>query len=401
MTLVDAAAGDRRRDRDRPRTTRRDLALFAGREDALRRAGEPEPRRGRGRRVADSGAADLRRARAGRPGDALGGRAPGRLDAERARAFARREDALRRERRRRRGGGRGRRGRSRTARAQGFIPSGWYPAALALSRDGKTLWVANAKGGGLVGERRRAGPTPTEGEAATRPAKTRTIPGSRLARLRFPSAKELAALTVRAYANRKPAARGASPARASAVVPATPGGPSPIKHVVYVDPREPHVRPGPRRPSAGQRRPVAHDLRARRDAERARARRGVRPPRQLLLRRRGLGRRPQLVDGGVRDGLRGEGLAADLRQRTASPTSSRETTRGRVPTNGYLWDAAARAGALAAQLRGVHRHRRRVRRADEAPASRGEGGRAERRTPARSTPASTWTSSTTRASTSG
>ena len=119
----------------------------------------------------------------------------------------------------------------RAARTRGFIPSGWYPAGLALSSDGKTLWVANAKGGwswsNAVG-----GPDPTKkGDKAWK--KTRTIPGS-ISRVDVPSAKALAAATARAYANRRPGARGAAPVKASAVVPAAPGGTSPIKHVVYV-----------------------------------------------------------------------------------------------------------------------------------------------------------------------
>jgi DNA-binding beta-propeller fold protein YncE len=118
------------------------------------------------------------------------------------------------------------------ARTKGFVPSGWYPAALALSRDGRTLWVANAKGGGswsnAVG-----GPDPTK-EGNGKPwKKTRTIPGS-VSRLRVPSGAALAAHTVRAYANRRPAARTPAPAAGSAVVPGAPGGVSPIRHVVYV-----------------------------------------------------------------------------------------------------------------------------------------------------------------------
>ncbi len=118
------------------------------------------------------------------------------------------------------------------ARTRGFIPSGWYPDALALSSDGKTLWVANAKGGGswsnAVG-----GPEPTRKKESKAWKKTRTIPGS-VSRVDVPTAEALGALTARAYANRRPAARGAVPAKASAVIPAVPGGVSPIKHVVYV-----------------------------------------------------------------------------------------------------------------------------------------------------------------------
>jgi YVTN family beta-propeller protein len=118
----------------------------------------------------------------------------------------------------------------RSGRTRGFIPSGWYPAALALSADGKTLWVANAKGAGswanAVG-----GPDPTKKKDRAW-KKTRTIPGT-VSRVDVPPAAALAALTARAYANRRPAARAAAPAKLSAVLPA-PGGASPVRHVVYV-----------------------------------------------------------------------------------------------------------------------------------------------------------------------
>ncbi len=117
-------------------------------------------------------------------------------------------------------------------RVSGFIPSGWYPAALGLSPDAKTLVVANGKGSG---SRANAtdGPTPERVAKGIPAGHIQKLPGS-VSIVPIPSKKDLAALTVRAYANRKPAARGDSPARASAVIPAKPGDPSPIRHVVYV-----------------------------------------------------------------------------------------------------------------------------------------------------------------------
>jgi DNA-binding beta-propeller fold protein YncE len=117
------------------------------------------------------------------------------------------------------------------ARATGFVPTGWYPAALALSTDGRTLWVANAKGSG---SRANAadGPQPLAQGKKNPPGATRNLPGS-VSRIALPSKGELSRLTARAYANRKPAARGVSPARRSAVVPEA-GGASPIRHVIYV-----------------------------------------------------------------------------------------------------------------------------------------------------------------------
>src|SRR5262249_10169240 len=37
----------------------------------------------------------------------------------------------------------------RTFTPAGFIPTGWYPSALALSSDGTRLYVANGKGNGV------------------------------------------------------------------------------------------------------------------------------------------------------------------------------------------------------------------------------------------------------------
>ncbi len=117
------------------------------------------------------------------------------------------------------------------ARATGFIPSGWYPSALALAPDGRTLYAANAKGSGSM-QNRATGPD--LGSRGAHPeGDIRHLPGS-LSRIPVPSTRELAALTVRAYRNRKPAARGASPARPSRVIPSLPGEPTPIRHVVYV-----------------------------------------------------------------------------------------------------------------------------------------------------------------------
>ncbi len=117
-------------------------------------------------------------------------------------------------------------------RTAGFIPTGWYPAALALTPDGRTLVVANAKGGGSISNR-VGGPSVLDAADARPPRSTRTIPGS-VSRIAVPDAGGLAALTRRAYDDRKPAARGASPARTSRVVPTEPGPRSPIEHVVYV-----------------------------------------------------------------------------------------------------------------------------------------------------------------------
>jgi YVTN family beta-propeller protein len=117
------------------------------------------------------------------------------------------------------------------ARAAGFIPSGWYPAALALTPDGRTLFVGNGKGSG---SRANAldGPEPLKPGKKNPAGATRNLPGS-VSRIAVPGRSELARLTARAYANRKPVTRGQSPARKSAVVPERGAG-SPIRNVIYV-----------------------------------------------------------------------------------------------------------------------------------------------------------------------
>ncbi len=123
------------------------------------------------------------------------------------------------------------RGGPKGARAVGFIPVGWYPAALALTPDGRTLFVANGKGSG---SRANAldGPDPLRTGKKNPAGATRNLPGS-VSRIAVPAPAELARLTTRAYANRKAASQGRSPARKSAVVPDG-GGASPIRHVIYV-----------------------------------------------------------------------------------------------------------------------------------------------------------------------
>ncbi|MFN7987051.1 MAG: beta-propeller fold lactonase family protein [Thermoanaerobaculia bacterium] len=124
-------------------------------------------------------------------------------------------------------------GRAGEARTRGFVPSGWYPAALALSRDGKTLFVGNAKGSGSRANA-KDGPSPSAPSGSAVPAgATRRIPGS-VSLVAVPDAAELARLTKRAYANRKPGAVDPVSVPSNAVVPAPGGAPSPVRHVFYV-----------------------------------------------------------------------------------------------------------------------------------------------------------------------
>jgi YVTN family beta-propeller protein len=119
------------------------------------------------------------------------------------------------------------------ARTRGFVPTGWYPAALALSPDGRTLFVGNAKGSGSRANP-KDGPSPLAPSGAATPAGgTRRMPGS-VSLVPVPKAPELARATARAYANRKPGALDPSAVPYNAAVPAPGGVPSPIRHVFYV-----------------------------------------------------------------------------------------------------------------------------------------------------------------------
>ena len=263
----------------------------------------------------------------------------------------------------------------RAARTKGFVPSGWYPAALALSRDGKTLWVANAKGGwswsNAVG-----GPDPTKKGGRQALEEDAHDPGLRLARRR-PVPDGAAAHTARAYANRRPGARGAAPVEGLG---GRPGGARRHRRRSSTSSTSSARTARTTRCSAtcpqGNGDPVARDLRPRRHAERPRARRGVRPPRQPLLRRRGLRGRPQLVDGGLRDGLRREALAARLRQQGLR-LPVRGERRERVSDERLPLGRRRARGAHAPELRGVRRRRRRDGRRRPSPVE-GHGGRPRR-----------------------
>ncbi len=101
---------------------------------------------------------------------------------------------------------------------RGLIPTGWYPSAAAVDRSGKTLFVANMKGLGI-------GPV---GDGVYWPS---MLHGT-LSRIRVPSAMQLEGYTERVFSNNR---FDDPPAPATGnVVPSQAGEPSPITHVIYV-----------------------------------------------------------------------------------------------------------------------------------------------------------------------
>ena len=120
----------------------------------------------------------------------------------------------------------------------GFIPVGWYPTSVRLARDGKTIYVANGKGGSSRAN--RDGPRPG---FAGRPSPTQEYIGGlfqgTLSTIPMPAPRQMAAYSQTVYEcsplrRGDPAAvPGPTPAPGNPI-PAKVGEPSPIKYVVYV-----------------------------------------------------------------------------------------------------------------------------------------------------------------------
>jgi len=104
-------------------------------------------------------------------------------------------------------------------RILGLIPTAWYPSGVAVDASNSTLFATNMKGLG-------AGPhlDPTTYWPA--------FMGGTLSRIPVPNASQLAAYTAQVAANDRFDAPPAVPA--GSVIPAHPGDPTPITHVIYV-----------------------------------------------------------------------------------------------------------------------------------------------------------------------
>jgi DNA-binding beta-propeller fold protein YncE len=120
----------------------------------------------------------------------------------------------------------------------GFIPTGWYPTSVRLSRDGKTIFVANGKG--ASSRANRDGPRP--GFSGGRNPIQEYIGGlfqGTLSIIPMPVARQMAAYSQTVY-ECSPLARGDptavhGPAPAPGhPIPSKLGEPSPIRYVVYI-----------------------------------------------------------------------------------------------------------------------------------------------------------------------
>jgi YVTN family beta-propeller protein len=122
--------------------------------------------------------------------------------------------------------------RRRNSEIEGFIPTGWYPTSVRVSKDGKRIFVANGKG--VASAANPQGPGPYKG-------RTQQYIGSLLkgtiSIINLPAKAKLAQLTRRVYANSPytdEMLKAARPPKEKSAIPVRVGESSPIKHVIYV-----------------------------------------------------------------------------------------------------------------------------------------------------------------------
>lgn len=119
----------------------------------------------------------------------------------------------------------------------GFIPAGWYPSAIAVSADGKKLYIGNGKGlGSYSNVRGPHSPLRDEGEGH---GSVKSLQKGSINIVDIEAnRRKLVELTRQAYANcpynDELLAQAKPPAAGPSVVPSTVGEGSPIKHVIYI-----------------------------------------------------------------------------------------------------------------------------------------------------------------------
>jgi len=116
----------------------------------------------------------------------------------------------------------------------GFIPTGWYPSALAVSPDGKTLFVGNAKGCSRAN-------FPYQGGRRSGPANKKfdyigTCYDASVSFIAQPTAEQLTAYTdqVRRNCPYKPECLRQATVKSRSIIPDQVGMPCPIKYVLYI-----------------------------------------------------------------------------------------------------------------------------------------------------------------------
>ena len=245
-----------------------------------------------------------------------------------------------------------RRGAAATRKPLGFIPAGWYPTSVRVTRDGKTLYVANGKGADLEGQPRRARTRWHGRPTDVREYIAGLFQGTLSHRSRCPTPEADGRLledasTSAARCGRTPADRRRPDGRAGNPIPAKVGDPSPIKHCIYI------IKENRTYDQVFGDMPEGNG-----DPSLCLFPEEVTPNHHALAREFVLldnfyvegevsRRRPRVDDGGLRHRLRREDLAAELprRPRASSPYPGRGRLRPIArPAGGYLWDRAAEAG---------------------------------------------------------
>jgi YVTN family beta-propeller protein len=115
---------------------------------------------------------------------------------------------------------------------EGFIPTGWYPTSVRVSKDGRRIFVANGKG--VASAANPQGPSPYKGRT---PQYIGSMLKGAVSLINLPAKAKLAQLTRRVYANSPYTDEMLKAARApkeKTAIPFRVGAPSPIKHVIYV-----------------------------------------------------------------------------------------------------------------------------------------------------------------------
>jgi YVTN family beta-propeller protein len=121
------------------------------------------------------------------------------------------------------------------SRPMGFIPVGWYPTSVRFDQSGERIYVANGKGD--APKANRHGPDPLLKEPKSVVEFIAGLYHGTLSIVNAPSPAQMARYTRQAYEcsplkkDFQPAARHAD---ADNPVPARVGGPSPIKHCIYI-----------------------------------------------------------------------------------------------------------------------------------------------------------------------
>ena len=227
--------------------------------------------------------------------------------------------------------------RAPRASADSF-PTGWYPSSLDVSADGRIIAVGTLFGVGSGDGTRRRG---------KRGRYVHAVRGS-VNVIAVPTDAQLDAYTTAVAQNNRLAARDVAGARrrsrastrAPRAVPRAAGRSVADRARRLHHPREPHVRPGARRPRNGRERFSSLVMYGRDVTPNAHALvRAVRDARSLLRVGWQLGRRPQLAHAGERDRLSRCGrctTAAAIRRRAIDALA--------YSSGGFLWEAREAKG---------------------------------------------------------